>query len=135
MARQSVPDPSFVNLVLSKNLVEKFEQLRGAPGICVEPASWEDTKALVAGNTYTDLATLGRHPSGIVKYRRFRKQAAPRPSSSMPSVRGGGNFLELALNFHGSWAVFSECKDFLGTAEPWLCRYYKNMTQLMRMLQ
>lgn len=71
---KSTPDPAFVAFVLDNNIVDKFHLLRGAPGICLEPAPWEKIRDAVRGNTFRSLATLGRHPSGIVDYRRFRNE-------------------------------------------------------------
>jgi hypothetical protein len=74
MSDDGAPDPEFVNHVLNNNLTEKFALLRGAPGICLEPKSWEAVKELIEQNTEESLAQLGRHPSGIVLYRTYRKQ-------------------------------------------------------------
>jgi hypothetical protein len=70
------PDPELVNYILDNNLTEQFSLLRGAPGICLEPVSWETIKEFVEQNTEQSLAKLGRHPSGIVSYRRYRKQVS-----------------------------------------------------------
>jgi len=74
MCDDGVPDPHFVNHVLNNNLTENFALLRGAPGICLEPKSWGAIKELIDENTEESLAKLGRHPSGIVSYRKYRKQ-------------------------------------------------------------
>lgn len=72
--RNSPPSRDFVHHVLDRNLEDKFELLRGTPGICLDPQSWENIKQLIYGNSEEDLGSLGRHPSGIVQYRQFRKQ-------------------------------------------------------------
>lgn len=74
MSLDQLPDPTFVNHVLNNNLTEQFALLSGAPGVCLEPKSWDAAKELIAQNTEESLAQLGRHPSGIVTYRRYRKQ-------------------------------------------------------------
>jgi len=96
MCGDQPPDPVFVNHVLNNNLTDQFSLLRGAPGVCLESVTWEAIKGLVEQNTEQSLAKLGRHPSGIVTYRKYRKQV--------------GNFLCPKL-----------CLCLIGSQAPKLC--------------
>ena len=75
------PDPITVTHILNNNLVDQFHLLRGVPGICLDPVPWEKIKELVTRSTVQSLGTLGRHPAGIVEYRKFRRQVRPQHSS------------------------------------------------------
>ena len=81
-------DWHYANYVLNNNLEDKFESLRGIPGICLDPLPWKEIKAHICGSTEESLGTMGRHPRGLVEYRQFRAQVLPCPSSSltMPAV-------------------------------------------------
>ena len=68
------PDPETVNYILNNNLFDHFDELRGAPGICLDPLSWDDIVGLVETNTLHSLSVLGRNPQGIVEYRKFRRR-------------------------------------------------------------
>ena len=76
-------DPATVTYILNNNLVDQFHLLRGVPGICLDPVPWGRVKEIVATNTVQSLGILGRHPAGIVEYRKFRKQVCPHQSYQM----------------------------------------------------
>ena len=69
-----VLDQAEINRIISENSVDEFPKLRGAPGYCLETMPWNQIVELISENTTQSLGTLGRHPSGVVTYRRFRQQ-------------------------------------------------------------
>lgn len=82
------PKQEEVDRILNNNLVEEFEKLRGAPGVCLEPFPWAEVKRLIAENSLESLGKLGRSPAGIVVYRQFRKKVLHQYSAlTSPSVR------------------------------------------------
>lgn len=91
-----VPDWNFANYVLNNNLVDKFELLRGVPGICLEPVSWGNIKKLVAGSSLEELSSLGRHPSGIVEYRKFRSKVLHMTPLCFGRFQSAGNLTTLS---------------------------------------
>ncbi|KAK9818142.1 hypothetical protein WJX72_007762 [[Myrmecia] bisecta] len=63
-----------VERILASGSTDEFEKLRGVPGFCLEPTSWEKASRLAEENTEASLGQLGRHPSDIIVYRRFRSK-------------------------------------------------------------
>lgn len=92
------PDPVTVNNILNNNLVDQFSLLRGVPGICLDPLPWDKINDLVAIDTVQSLGTLGRHPAGIVEYRKFRKQVQPYPPRMMALAECQAIWIKLCLN-------------------------------------
>lgn len=61
-----------VDRIINNNCTEDFCKLQGVPGYCLQKLSWEAACQLAREATFESLGTLGRHPSDIVVYRRFR---------------------------------------------------------------
>lgn len=112
-----------VDKILDENIEAGFERLRGLPGHCLEALPWEEVKHLVQLNTEESLGTMGRHPSGTVVYRRFRRQMLSEYASveeyvKIQILRFDWKLNEGALPNLGSssYPVRSRCSLFIGTA-------------------
>ena len=61
-----------IERILSENRTSEFYKLEGVPGYRLTTLSWEEASNLAKTATFESLGALGRHPSDIVVYRRFK---------------------------------------------------------------
>jgi hypothetical protein len=54
----------------------EYWKLRGVPGYCLEPMSWDSATALINEGTFESLGKLGRSPEDVAVYWDFRSKVS-----------------------------------------------------------